>query len=169
MATSFTKEQLVEMDAKILSATLASEPRIFVKNLTEQIIPKGSILCSTGATYRGAIIVNLADKNDPARNAVIGVANENILSEYTSYALTLGLLKNVNTSEFLLGQGVCLWNNGGYAPYNSSMSGIIIEIGRVIKVNSLSGIIQFQIGSRVSVSAGGGGEPIPGNNWFGAW
>ena len=142
-------------DSSALAVHVGQDLIVKVINNTGSTIPNGSPVyvtsTSSGQTYPN---VALAKADVAATSAVIGLTNGAIANGAIGYVTSQGIIDNVNTSTFTVGQVLYL------SPYSAGQlmntippTGITVQVGVATFINSSTGHIYVKQTTPLSVPA----------------
>ncbi|CAB4128396.1 hypothetical protein UFOVP102_35 [uncultured Caudovirales phage] len=125
-----------------------------VINSTGSTIPNGSpVYITSSSSGSTSPYVALAKADVAATCAVIGLANGSIAAGATGYVTAQGVIDNVNTGTYTVGQVLYL------SPYSAGQlmntvppTGIVVQVGTVSYVNSSTGKIFVKQTTPLSIS-----------------
>jgi hypothetical protein len=142
----FTEDwQTVEIELPNgVTLQLGQEGIQLVYNDTGVIIPDGTPLYMTGAFAVGNITVVTvapADASNIATAKVCGWSTTDIAIDSVGVMTWKGDLNGIDTSAYNIGDRLWLANGGGYTNDPPSSPNINVEIGRILKVDAVSGSI----------------------------
>lgn len=153
----------------------ATHTVVRVRNQTGGTLLKGKLLAPAGyEVATGLVLVDLADKDNPALRPAIGVAQEDVPDSAVFEMLVAGGLSGLDTSAFALTDQLVLGNNGDVIrppPDQDPFTGEVQLIGSVIRVDATDGHIAFAVGSglepvtadQIFALAGSSGTPSKDN------
>jgi hypothetical protein len=126
------------------SEWINDNPLVYVdiQNGEGSAITRGQPVYVSGSTGGGTPIVSLADNDGAGTNPAIGlVADNSINSGDDGRALISGILENINTSAYSIGDAIYLDNVSGILTNvrPTSASEQVQKVGLVTKVDSISG------------------------------
>lgn len=133
----------------ITPATLASigALRLQVRNESGSLIPAGSLVAPVGYSG-GLILVDLADKDNPALRPAIAVADVAIPDLSNGTVLRGGVLKGINTSGYSLTDQLVLGTAGSFSrspPDQDPFTGEVQNVGSVIRIDAVNGEVSVDL------------------------
>jgi hypothetical protein len=136
-----------------VKVNIGQETLIRVLNKTGLNIPNGKVVYINGAFAAGnRVTIDLADATDSSTR-VIGVTTCSISDDQSGYVTTEGLVRDVNTNGFTVGETIYLdpLNPGELTNVMPDAPNRKIQIGIVVKVGTTDGIIFVRIFNGESV------------------
>jgi len=117
--------------------------RFPVKNTSGSTIPKGYPVYVTGSVgASGQAEVSPADSSISGQMPAIGVLEEELLDNAEGFAVSLGLIRGLNTSAYAMNGPVYVAAGGGLTATRPTSASVLVQnIARVIRVHASTGEI----------------------------
>lgn len=126
-----------------------------IRNESGSLIARGKLLAPVGYdATEDRILVDLADKDDPALRPAICAAGENIPDNSNAFGVLNQIVRGLNTSALSLSDQLVLGSNGDVSrppPDVDPFTGEIQLVGSVVRVDASDGQIEFLLGSGVVI------------------
>jgi hypothetical protein len=131
----------------------ADVTHIAVRNVSGITIPKGSPVYISGYNLgQDKAEINLSDADDPATMPSIGLAEDDILNNENGEVVAYGVLKDVDTSTFSVGDVLYVDTTAGQL-VNARPTGsgeLVQAVAKVIRSNAINGRLLVQGAGRVN-------------------
>lgn len=121
----------------------ADRTQFKVRNETGSTITAGTPVYITG--YSGGQdrpLVAGADASSSSTMPAIGVVKEDISNNTNGFCVSLGSVRNINTSTCSVGDTIYVANGGGFTKTKPTGTDLIQNIGKVLKVDTTTGSIE---------------------------
>jgi len=131
---------MTDIDGVVLQA--GQENYVKARNDTGAQIDNGEVVYVTGATGNRPTIAK-AQADDVTKIVTLGVATEDIANNANGYVTTMGLVRNVNTNAFNVGDTLYLSEAtaGGLRNSVPDSPNFVVRIGYVLIKNPANGVI----------------------------
>lgn len=137
-----------ELDTDVSGVTiqLGQETVIRVLNKTGSTITNGSVVYINGAQGNRPTIAKVGNTDFVNGENVIGVVTADILDNAEGYLTTQGLVRDLNTNSYSVGNTLWLGSTAGtFTNTEPSASSLIIRVGEVIVAHPTQGVISVHI------------------------
>lgn len=117
--------------------------RFPVKNTSGSTIPKGYPVYVTGSVgASGEAEISPADSSISGQMPAIGVLEEELLDNASGFAVSLGLIRGLDTSAYVMNGPVYVAAGGGLTATRPTSASVLVQnIARVIRVHASTGEI----------------------------
>jgi hypothetical protein len=147
-----------------------------VRNESGVTIPLHKLVYVSGWSVSEDLpLVDLADKDDPAKRPCLGLTTAAILNNTNDSVLIIGTLEGIDTSSYALTDQLVLGNSGEFLrppPDETPFTGEIQNVAQVIRVDAIDGHLRVTVdglqavtGNQIFALRGSTGTPSDSNRY----
>ena len=114
---------------------------VSIKNTSGGLLTKGTPVYATGSVGASAQVeVQAADAGDSAKMPAIGILVEDVAHNASGTARAMGMLRQVNTSAYVINSPVYVASGGGLTVTRPTSSTVLLQnMARVVRVHATTG------------------------------
>jgi hypothetical protein len=166
-----TENRVSALERTVNTSSLGSERQVaYVKNATGSSMAKGTVVYPTGSTGANKLVAKSQANAESTSSKTFGVLDEAIANGGHGYAVTFGMVENIDTSALTEGAAVYLSPTvaGGMTSTKPSAPNHMVLVGFCIRSHAVTGrlFVKIQNGFEldelhdVSITSVAGGEVI---------
>jgi hypothetical protein len=142
--TDDTKTLQLDTDVNNFELEIGHQSVIRGRNVNSFTLTKGTVVYINGESGNRPTFATASWEGDPSSATTIGIIAQDIVNNQTGYAVTNGLIRNVNTNAFPPGTSLYLSSSGQYTDTPPASPLHEVRLGKTI-TQATSGILYIDI------------------------